>query len=295
MGILKELWTGELIKNFRHEAEFLSRIANRNDFVNNNAIHMADIGADPEVLVNNTTYPIETAGREDSDIVIALDKFDTTNTKITDDELYALPYDKGGSVLEQHREVLEEKTAEKAAHSLSPAVATHLTTGGTNGETAPRKRLLPADIIRLKKWMDDLKIPKKNRELVLCNEHVQDLLLVDEKFAKQYQDMEQGKVLNMYGFLISEFVANPKYKTVNTVVTKKAWGTASDAVNDMAASFFYYIPRAVQARGTAQMYNDKAENNPQTRESVVGFRLYHICLPKKTTGFGAIASAIYTG
>ncbi|NJM13978.1 MAG: hypothetical protein HC896_00085 [Bacteroidales bacterium] len=218
---MKELWTGELLEKFRHEGEFLSRIANRNDYVNNNAIHMADIGADPEVLVNNTTYPIEVASREDTDVSIALDKFDTTNTRITDDELYALPYDKNGSVLQQHREVLEEKTASKAAHSLAPTVATLSTTGSSNGETYARKRLTVADIVKAKKWMDDLKIPKKNRELVLCNDHVQDLLLVDEKFAKQYQDIEQGKVLNMYGFIISEFVDNPKYKTVNAVVTKK--------------------------------------------------------------------------
>lgn len=294
MGVLKELWTGELLTKFRHENEFLSRIANRNDFVNNNAIHMADIGADPDVLINNTTYPIATAGREDSDVSIALDKFDTTNTKITDDELYALPYDKNGSVLQQHREVLEEKTAEKAAHSLAPTVATILTSGADNGETNARNRMTVADIIAAKKHLDDLKIPKKNRELVLCNEHIQDLLLVDEKFAKQYQDIEAGKVMNMYGFILSEFVANPKYKIVSTVYTKKAFGEADDAANDYASSFFYYIPRAVQARGDVMMYNSKAENDPANRESVVGFRLYHICLPKKSTGFGAIVSKLHS-
>jgi hypothetical protein len=296
MSIQRELWTGELIKQFRHENEFLSRIASRNEFVNNNAIHLADIGADPEVLVNNTTYPIPVSAREDEDIVLALDKFETENTSISDDELYGLPYDKQGSVINQHRETLEEKTAEKALHSLAPAADSATTpvvssTGDSNGETQARKRLVIADIVKLKKKMDDLKIPKKGRELVLCNAHVQDLLLVDEKFAKQYQDIPEGKVLKLYGFNISESTYNPVYYDNGGTLTKRAWGAAAVPADDLDASVAYYNGRAVQARGDVTMYLSEAKDNPEYRRSVVGFRLWHICIPKKTLGFCALVSA----
>lgn len=295
MGLLTELWIGELIKHFRHSNTFLSRIANKNNMVNKNAIHFADIGVDPNVLVNNTTYPIPSAQRTDSDIVIALDKFDTENTIITDDELYALPYDKPGSVLNQHRETLEEFTAEKSAHSLCPDEDTAttpvvLTTGASNGYTAARKRLTINDVIKAQRLLDDLKIPAEGRELVLCPLHVEDLLLTSQVFKEQYSKIKPGEVLDMYGFKVSKFVANPLFSNSNG--KKKAFGAAANAATDLATSLFYYNRRAVQARGSVSMYKAEAKNDPKYRQSEVGFRMYHICLPKKWDGFGAIVSSV---
>jgi len=301
MSILKDLWTAELLTKFRHDALFLSRIKSEDDKVNFNAIHLADIGADPAVLVNNTTYPIAVNTRTDADVTISLDKFDTENTAVTRDELHGLPYDKGASVIDQHKNVLEEKTADKAAHSLCPATAVAdttaliMTTGASNGATNPRKVMTFAEIIAAKKFMDDLKVPKKDRILVLCSDHVNDLLNADEKFRDQYKNMVTGQILSAYGFDIYEYGEIPKYKVVATVLTKKAWAAAADAANDQAASFFFYAPRVFQAKGTADMFYQDATTNPEYRRSVVGFQMYHICMPKKTIGFGAIVSTIVSG
>jgi hypothetical protein len=40
------------------------------------------------------------------------------------------------------------------------------------------------------------------------------------------------------------------------------------------------------------MYHSLAENDPENRRSVVGFRIHHICLPKKDLGFGALVSQV---
>jgi hypothetical protein len=294
VGVLRELWTGELIDKFRHQNAFLARIPSANQYVNNNAVHLADIGADPNVLINNTTYPIAIVQRTDADVSIALDKYDTENTVITDDELYALPYDKPGSVMRQHREVLEERTGEKSLHSLAPLTATIgpivRTSGATNGNTVARKRMLLMDVINAKKAMDDLKVPQKNRILVLTNQHVNDLLAVDDKFAAQYKNIVEGSITRLFGFDVYEFPVSPIYKVVNAVLTKAAFGAAADPTNDFEASVFFYADRAVQCRGDVNMYYQIAGIDPQNRQSVVGFRLYHICLPKKATGFGAIVS-----
>jgi hypothetical protein len=296
MGVLKEIWTGEIIKAFRHEKTFLAEIASRNEMVNNNVIHMVDVGADPAVLVNNTTYPIAMSQRDDSDVAISLDKFDTENTLVTRDELYALSYDKIGSVIESHKLVLEDKTADKAAHSLAPSANTSdtpliMTTGLSNGETYARKRLDPENIIAAKRALDDLKVPLQGRVLVLCNQHVQDLLMVDEVFARQYKDMASGQILNLYGFKIFQYLNCPVY-SVSGTLQKKSYGAAAAASSDQVASFFFYAPRAFQARGDVEMFYQDASVNPEYRQSVVGFRIYHICMPKKTTGFGAIVSTI---
>ncbi len=89
-----ELRVKELIKHFRHKGTWLERIPSKQQWVNNDVIKINEEGADPDVLINNNTYPISVTPREDGSIVIELYKYDTTNTVVTDDEIYALPYDK---------------------------------------------------------------------------------------------------------------------------------------------------------------------------------------------------------
>lgn len=295
MALQADIWTGEILKHFRHENQFLGRVPSQDEKVKFNAIHLIDLGVDPEVLINNTTYPIAVTGRDDADIVITLDKLETTNTEVTHDELHALPYDKQGSVVTQHREVLQQVAAEKSAHSLCPTLASGntplvMTTGASNGETYARKRMTINDVIKAKKTLDDLKIPREGRELVLSNDHVQDLLLTSQVFAKQYHDIVSGKVNNVYGFIISEFISNPLFS--NTTGEKKAFGAALAPTTDLSTSFFYYNRRTTQAKGTVDMFYRDAKTDPENRKNVVGFKIYHLCLPKKDVGFGAIVSSV---
>ena len=50
------------------------------------------------------------------------------------------------------------------------------------------------DIVRLKKLFDKNKVPKAGRCLVLCSDHVADLLENDQKFYNQYYNAESGKI-----------------------------------------------------------------------------------------------------
>src|SRR5699024_9718350 len=84
----------ELLKQLRHEHTWVSEIRSRQRWVNQDTIKIPKRGDAPKVLIDNTNYPIESNQRGDSHIVISLHKFDTENTTVTDDELYALPYEK---------------------------------------------------------------------------------------------------------------------------------------------------------------------------------------------------------
>lgn len=284
----------ELGKKFRHESTWLQEIPSKNQWVNNDVIKLTDIGADPTVLINNNTYPISTAGRVDDSVAISLYKYDTTNTKVTDDEIYALPYDKPGSVQEQHRQTLEERTAEHALHSLAPAsndntagVQTFVieTTGADDGNG--RKRLKTADIITLQLKMNQAKVPLNGRVLVLCGEHVADLLLEDLTFANRFQNTKDGMISgNYYGFKVYQSVYNPVYNASNV---KKAFAAAA-AGTDRNASVAFYAPNTAKATGSIKRYTRLAENDPENRETTMGFRLYNIVIPTKTIGLSAIVS-----
>lgn len=96
-GLYTEAWTGFMIKAFRTDPEGLgwySKIRSFDQYVEKDVIHFVNIGGDPTVLVNNTSYPLEIEELEDGDKAVTLDKYQTKPTRITDDELYSLSYDK---------------------------------------------------------------------------------------------------------------------------------------------------------------------------------------------------------
>ena len=293
-GLFTEAWTGHMVKAFRDTTESLgwySKIPDFSQYAENDVIHFVNIGGDPTVLVNNTTYPLDIESLDDADKAISLDKYQTKPTRITDDEMYALSYDKKKTVIERHKAVMEEKKYERAIHSLAPAGDTDatpvlLTTGDA---VDGRLKLTRKDIIALKKAWDKAKIPQANRILVLCPDHVADLLEDDQKFAQQYYNYTSGSISNLYGFEVYEYVSCPYY-TVSTKV-KLVYGAAVDTDTDTQASVAFSPSRTMRANGSTKAYASEAKDNPTTQENLVNFRHYSIALPLKNEALSAVVSA----
>ena len=221
-----------------------------------------------------------------------LDKYQSKPTRITDDELHALGHDKMASVIERHKEAFDEVRFSRAIHSLAPAENTAktpvlLTTGEVDGD---RKRLTRHDIIALKKAFDKAKIPAEGRILVLCADHVADLLEQDQKFAAQYYNYDSGAINRMYGFEVYEYDACPYYNT--STKKKLAYGAVPAAATDRQCSVAFSLKRAMKANGSTKTYLQEAASNPTTQENLFSMRTYTICLPTKSEGLGAIVSAL---
>lgn len=292
-GLYPEVWTGELIKAFRAAAEavgWYSKIRSYDQYVEKDTIHLVDIGADPEVLVNNTTYPLEVTELEDGDIAVKLDKYQTKPTRVTDDELHALGYDKMGSVVERHKDAFSETKFKRAIHSIAPSKHTAKTPVIlTSGEASDgRKRLTRSDIIALKKAFDKALIPAEGRILVLCADHVADLLEQDQKFAAQYYNYESGAISRLYGFEVYEYDQCPYF---NITTKKKLACGAIPGESDMQSSVAFTTKRVMRADGSTKSYLQEAADNPTTQENLFSMRTYTICLPLKAEGLGAIVSA----
>lgn len=291
-GVFTEVWTGELVKkmNAGLDDSFLNGIPDYSSKAENDAIHLIDVGGDPDVLVNNTTYPIPVQDLPDGDIVIGLDKFQTKPTRVTDDELYAISFDKMASVIERHGNAMKTRKLKKFAHALAPYSHTASTpviqTSGETDAATGRKRLTLKDIVLLKAAFDKLEIPEDGRRLVLCADHVNDLLLADQSFKEQYYNYTSGKLLNMYGFEVYPFINTPYY---NKNGVKLAYDAVPSAT-DHKGSFAYYVPSAFRAKGSTKMYAKDAASDPTMQENLVSFRNYDIVLPKKMEAIGAIYS-----
>ena len=284
-GVLKEIWTGEMVKALREflVGSWLDGIPDNSSLVDNDVIHLVDVGVDPDVLVNNTTYPIPLQNLDDADITISLDKFQTKVTPVTDDELYAISYDKINRVKESHSNAINDSKFAKAAHALCATSHTAktpvLTTTGARDEATGRLKLTPADLVAMKRALDNLKVPVDNRRLVLCPDHVNDLLEADQNFKEQYNfNRGEGTVARMYGFDIYTFGNNPYYTTGGE---KKAVG-ATAGTGEFQCSFAFYTKRVFKATGSTKMYWSAAENDPEYQRNKVNFRHYFICMFKKS-------------
>lgn len=289
-GVYTEVWTGELVKQLRGgmTASFLDGVSDYSAAVNNEVVHLVDVGGDPDVLINNTTYPIAAQELEDGDIALGLDKFQTKKTPVSDDQLFAISYDKMGSVIERHGDAITIAKFKKAAHALAPNSNTAKTpVVPTSGEDDNgRKKCTRKDIIALKRKLDALQVPTAGRRLVLCSDHVNDLLEDDQKFRDQYYNYTTGKIANMYGFEVYEFENCPYFTKEGTKVPFKN----SPSGTDHQASFCFYTKRVFRAQGSTKMYYRDAQTNPDYQQNEVNFRHYYIVLPKKMEAIGAIYS-----
>ena len=283
-GVFTEVWTGELVKSLRGglEGSWLDGVPDQSTIVNNDVIHLVEVGVDPDVLINNTTYPIPSQALEDKDIAVKLDKFQTKVTPITDDELYAASYDKMARVKESHANALNDSKFTKAAHALcaqqDSAKTPVLKTTGERDATTGRLRLTMADVVALKAAMDKLGVPAENRRLVLCPDHANDLLLVSQTFREQYNiDRATGKVGKLYGFDVYEYANTPLYTQAGK---KKNLGVAAGD-GEFNCSFAFYTPRVFKATGSTKMYYSEAATDPEYQRNKINFRHYFLCMPKK--------------
>jgi hypothetical protein len=289
MALQKQVWTDQIMTGFYPDASFLNYAKDFSALADNDTINMADAGFDPDVLVNNTTYPIVIKERADTPLSFELDLFETENTLVKHPEAVELSYDKMETVIYGHRMALQNTTSIKAAHAFAPNANTVFTpvlrtTGDDNGEGF--KRLKIEDILKLKRSFDVINVPVDSRYLVLDPRHTEDLILYDLKAFKDITDFVNGTPKRFAGFNVLEFTKNPIFD--NTTGIKKSFGAVSTG-NDVFSSFAFSSNEVMKADGTVQMY--ERFNDPELRGTVVGFDKRFIALPIRNKGIGAIVAS----
>jgi hypothetical protein len=291
MAVKQEIWTGEVVRKVStlEGATFLDGLPDYSRYATNNVIHMAYMGVEPKVLINNSTYPLPTSALPNEDIGLSLDKYQTEVTIITDDELHANASDKMSVTRDMHALAITKEKFKKALHAIAPAKHTTETPvlSTTGADVDGRKALTRRDIIRLKKAYDLMDVPMEGRRLVLCPDHMHDLLDLDQKFSAQYYDYKSGRIAGLYGFDVYEYGAAPYYD--QEAKTKKAFG-ATPTTKDVQASIAFYAPYIAKASGETKMYFSEAKTNPRMQENEINFRQYYLVIPKKQMYLGAIVS-----
>ncbi len=286
-GVFKEIFIDQLMEKFYGVPSFLDAATDMTEFVEFNTINLADIGVDPAVLINNTTFPVPAAVRADAALALPLDNFDTENTIVRNLEEVETAYNKRESVIRQHRNSIMEVCGNKAAHAYSPASDTAdtpvlVTTGAVNPVTG-LKRLTLEDLAEMKRRLDVIKVPALGRWGVLHPDHVADLIVQDKDLFKVFTNIAEGTVPRIFGFSMFEYPTNAIY--LHTTGVKQPFGAAPDA-NDATSSFFFHTAEVMKADGTVDMFI--RENDPEQRGDIIGFQKRFVALPMRDKFNGAI-------
>ena len=288
MALNKQVWINQIKEGFYPDRSFLSKVIDLTGDVDNDILHFPSSGIDPNVLINNTTYPIAIVGREDQDNEIPLDKFETENTLVRRPDAIEYSYDKLESVIRQHRSTLQASTARKAIHAFAPSEDTNdtplvLTTGATVGG---RKRMTFDDLLTLKERFDNALIPLEDRYIVLHPSHVSDLLREDVKLFKELTDIKDGEPIRFAGFGCFHFPYMPTYQALGGNYEKVSF---ADQQTQQFASVAFYKHEVMKADGEIYMY--ARYDDPEERGTIVGFDKRFIAMPIRNKGIGAIISA----
>jgi hypothetical protein len=289
-GLLKEIWISALMEVYYANYTFLTRSQDMSMFVENNTINLADCGVDPNVLVNNTVYPVPVSERTDSPLDLPLDYFDSENTVVRNAEAVQLAYPKLESVIKQHRNALQLKCAKKASYSFGPVSNSAFTpvlstSGPARGDGS--KMLTIQDVSSLQTAFDDVNAPEEGRILVLSPRHRQDIMNQDALLFKSFSNLKTGEVLQLFGFDIYWSQLTPTYN--NTTGVKNAYGAAA-AGTDARSTIAYLESEVMRADGTLDMF--QFLKDPYQRGDVVGFQKRFLAMPIRNKYFAAIYDSV---
>lgn len=295
--VYREIWEKEITKSVDASLKdtFLDGIPDKSQYVTGDgevfSINSVYWGVEPDVLINNTTYPIEIQELNGVPYAMTLDKYQTKATPITDDELHAMSYDKMGAVKTSHGNAIVKNMLKKAIHSLAPASNTLntpvlITTGAATAD-GTRLRMKWDDIVALREAWDAAGFSIDDLRLVLCQAHVNDLLLADTAFQKSYANFKDGIITNQLGFEMRQYASNPYYNVATKA--KLSFGGVVTADYRQASVIFNKM-LARKANTPSKMYFSKAETDPLNQRNLINFRNYNIVMPAQAREIAAIVS-----
>ena len=280
-SVFKEIFAAIILSLFYPNGSWLNELTNMDHMVDNNAINLSQVGADPEVVENNNVWPLVPAQRTDAGIRIPLATFDTKPTHITNVEELETAYNKAESVSQQHANTLRKKASMSAAFNIGPNAHTSTTpvlkTSGTDRGDGT-KALTYRDITELSLAFDNGDLPEDGRIILLSPQHKADLKNEDIKLYKQM--MSDGQIDT---FKIYTFTGNPRYNVADG--TKMPYGSATGAVTSIA----FVKSEVMRAMGTIE--GEPEKRWADYRGWLLGFQMRFVALPFRAYGTAAIYSA----
>lgn len=241
----------------------------------------------PDVLVNNSVYPIPVQAYTDDTVVLSLDKYQTKATSVSDDQIVGSAYDKIDATTRSHVRAILTKKFKKAIHSIAPtsdAAATPViaATGTAVGGIAT---LTYEDLVALKARFDADEVDPNGRRLVLSTKHWNDLLIDRKNFGDKLINYNAGTPAPVIaGFELYQYNGNPLYTSAGV---KKAFGAVKDA-GDREGSIAFWEGGIAKKTGMTKQYFEPASGDTANQANLLNYRHYFMAVPFESRFIGAI-------
>ncbi|MCE3008078.1 MAG: hypothetical protein LW884_07020 [Bacteroidetes bacterium] len=288
-GLNKEVWLSLIKEQFYPDFTFLNEALDLSAFVQNDVINLAEAGVSPNVLKNNTTYPVPASTRADVGITLTLAYYDTESTIVRNAEQAELSYDKMSSILYGHKQALLQRQYNEAAHAYAPGTnGTHTPVVSTTGALSGGHRLLSyADIARMAQRFDAMRLTQAGRVLVLDSTAMEQLRNEDRVLFNQMMNHADGGAPGaLYGFRVYSYEQLPLY---NSAGSKKAFGDVFTAGDRFTRAIAFQREEVMKAVGSLDMF--ERLRDPDARGDIIGFQQRFLALPIRNKGIGSIITA----
>lgn len=242
MGLQKEIWEADIKENPIPDNSFVFASTDKSLYVDNNKIHLAEAGLEPEVhedyfAGSETDLPLAAITDIPSEVV--LKTYSTDRTRHRKLQEVELQYNKRASIVGRHKTSLAKNLGVRAAFAWSPSV------DNANNKiiTVGAGKMIDA-VIDLQAFYNGLDI-FDNLNICFTAEHMAVLKKEDYKLYKEVLD---GKKL--YSFNVFQYNKTALYTSLGA---KKPFGTVKGA-GDKNCSFSWCSDETFRCFGDVEMY-----------------------------------------
>lgn len=278
-GLAPEVWIPLIKENPYPANSFMQSATDMSALVDYDSINFAEAGGDPDVLVDNTTFPIPESVASDSPLRVTLKTYDTTSTIVRNAVAIELAYDQRALYANKHKKALAKKIGLDAAYAYAPTAAnagnfnTVLSLGASDS-------LIDA-VIDLQAAYNGFDDDGTNRNLVFNPLHLAKIAKEDKVLYKAIM-AEPGSIF--YGFKVWTYSKNPIY--IASTGVKAAFGAAYVGGTHKYASFSFLGGEVMAAQGTVEMFSRLKD--PDVKGDKFNFQMRALALPLRAKFQGAI-------
>lgn len=245
-GLQKEVWIADIKEKPLPDTSFINQSVDMSSYVNNNTLHLAEAGVDPDVHLNyftqNTTeLPIQSI--EDIPHEVILQIWSTSQTRHNNLLEAELSYNKRASILNRHRDALAKNMAQRTAFNWASA---------TNDQYNKIMNIGANDsvidaLFDMQAFFRDHDIDMSKMNVILESNHASRVRKEDKKLYKEISSEVGATIADFKVFFYSK---TPYYTDTGV---KKPWGATVEAT-DKKSSIIWSSEEVFRATGDVDIY-----------------------------------------
>lgn len=242
-----EVWIADLIEQPLPDTSFIAQSQDLSAYVNNNTLHLAEAGVDPNVHLNyfSQSPAVELPIQDIADIPheVVLQIWSTSQTRHNNLLEAELSYDKRASVLNRHRNALAKNMAQRTAFAWAAATNdayNKIINLGANDSVID-------GLLDMQAFMRDHDLDMTNLNVLLTADHAAKIRKEDKKL---YKEISSEKGATIADFKVFFYSKTPYYTAAGV---KKPWGAAVDPT-DKKASVIWSSEEVFRCTGDVEIY-----------------------------------------